>query len=61
MMKFEREDFQREIARVKLETASRVDRKYKKQIADMLTKIEDQAKCHEMVQKHKASKEKAER
>ena len=49
MMKFEREDFQREIARVKLETASRVDRKYKKQIADMLLKIEDQAKCHEMV------------
>jgi hypothetical protein len=34
MMKFEREDFQREIARVKLETASKVDRKYKKQVAE---------------------------
>jgi hypothetical protein len=41
MMKFEREDFQREIARVKLETASKVDRKYKKQVADLLNKLED--------------------
>jgi hypothetical protein len=41
MMKFEREDFQREIARVRLETASKVDRKYKKQAAELLTKLED--------------------
>jgi len=41
MMKFEREDFQREIARVKLETTSKVDRKYKKQVAELLTKLED--------------------
>lgn len=41
MMKFEREDFHREIGRVKLETASKVERKYKKQIVDLLAKIED--------------------
>jgi|LauGreDrversion4_2_1035121.scaffolds.fasta_scaffold1027443_1 hypothetical protein len=41
MMKFEREDFQREIARVKLETTAKVERKYKKQVTDLLARLED--------------------
>ena len=46
LMKFEREDFTRDLARVKLETASKVERKYKRQMTEMQAKLEDLAKCH---------------